>query len=320
MVKKNAITGILCLFSGMNKLLLQALFCFWCFSACRQGGSRQSVRVQESSKEDGKGSSQKEGITDLDTSMVSLKTFKAVALTDVISQVWKFEDADKSHWNELFWDSVTDKRQYPELAFFPDHFVTANARCRLQMGQWRLNKDTRELGLQFKGSSQTYIIREIAVKQMELAWNKTDGPVSIKLSAQAIVHKRPLDDPFYPANNQWRIKPAAPETREQLRLRVKNCVHFYSLFFLDNHFRQETDISFIGLPSCFVWYNGGIGMQAKPELDKKWIDCFYSSNQAYTGYELVESILGQHVLKWPEHPTSWVKQTGEVLGQLAAKL
>jgi hypothetical protein len=307
--------------SSMNKMILPALFCFWCLSACRQGGSRHTIRAAESSKEDLKASPRQEGITDLDSSMVSLKTSKAVALTDVISQVWKFEDADKPHWNELFWDSVTDKRQYPELALFPDHSVTANARCGLQTGQWRLNKDTRELGLQFKGGGKTtYIISEIALKQMSLVWNKTDGPASIKLSAEALVHKRPLDDPFYPANNQWRIKPAASETHEQIRQRVKGCVHFYSLFFLDNHFRQETDISFIGLPSCFVWYNGGIGMQAKLELDKKWIDCFYNSDQAYTGYEMVSSLLGQHVLKWPEHPTSWVEQTGEVLGQLAAKL
>ncbi len=307
--------------SVMNKMILPALFCFWCFSACRQSVSRHTIRTAESSKEDGKASPGQEGIKDLDTSMVSLKTATAVALTDVISQVWKFEDADKPHWNEIFWDSVTDKRQYPELALFPDHSVTANARCVLQIGQWRLNKDTRELGLLFRGGGKTtYLIRDIALKQLSLVWNKTNGPATIKLSAEALVYKRPLDDPYYPANNQWRIKPAASETHEQIRQRVKGCVHFYSLFFLDNHLRQETDISFIGLPSCFVWYNGGIGMQAKLELDKKWIDCFYNSDQAYTGYEMVSSLLGQHVLKWPEHPASWVEQTGEVLGQLAGKL
>jgi hypothetical protein len=312
----------------MNKMIFPALFCFLCFSACRHGGSRHRTRAQEGSNKELKSAVVKGEIMDLDTSLLSLKRSRAVALADVVSQLWKFEDADKPHWNELFWDSVTDKRQYPELALFPDHSVTANARCSLQIGQWRLNKDTRDLRLQFKdGTSRSYTIREIALKQMELTWNKneapakgTSSPIFIKLSAEAIVHKRASEDPFYPANNQWRIKPAASETHEQIRLRLKNCVHFYSLFFLDNHQRQETDISFIGLPSCFVWYNGGIGMQAKPELDKKWIDCFYSGDQAFTAYEMVASVLGQHVLKWPEHPTSWVEQTGQVLGQLADRL
>lgn len=320
MVKDNAIAGNLCLFGVMNKLVFLCLYCLWGFSACRQGGSRHKGGGRDSVDNLLQDAGQPIGITDLDTSMISLKTSRSVALTDVISQVWKFEDADRPHWNEIFWDTVTDTRQYPELALFPDHAVTANARCRLQLGKWTLNKDTRELVLHWQdGSSRTYIVRDIALKQLELVWNRNDGAADIRLSAEALIHKRPVEDPFYPANSQWRIKPAAAETNEQLHIRVRDCVHFYSLFFLDNHQRQETSISFSGLPSCFIWYNGGIGMQPKATLDKKWIDCFYSDEQAYAAYELLSTQLGKHALKWPEHPTSWVKQTGEVLEQLAEK-
>jgi hypothetical protein len=34
---------------------------------------------------------------------------------------------------------------------------------------------------------------------------------------------------------------------------------------------------------------------------------------------MISDELGKHGLKWPEHPTSWVKQTGEVLQQLTDK-
>lgn len=303
----------------MNKMIFWGLFCFWTLTACRQGSARH--------KGEGKGSDEKVvpdagqpiSITDLDTSMVSLKTSKAVALSDVVSQLWKFTDADKSHWNEIFWDSVTDTRQYPEWVLFPDHSITADARCGMKIGQWQLNKDTRELILKYQGTSQTYLVRDIALKQLELIGKKEDGAVELRLSADALVHKRPVEDPFYPANNQWRIKPVSSETHDQIRTRIKGCVHFYSLFFLDNHQRQATEISFSGLPSCFIWYNGGIGMQPRTTLDKKWIDCFYSSAEAYVAYDLLSTQLGKHELKWPEHPTSWVKQTGDVLEQLANK-
>lgn len=305
----------------MNKMIFFSLFCFWTLAACQGGKSRHRNKAQDTSIITGKDVSEKTD-PDLDTALLSLKTERSVALTDVLSQVWKFEENDKLEWNELFRDSVSDPRQYPQLVLFSDHYVTLNARRGLQMGQWQLNKDTRELLLHWswpaKGQT-TYIIRDIALKQLELEWNSPDGPVVIKLSANAIVHKRPAEDPFYAANNQWRIKPSAPETSEQIRLRVKNCVHFYSLFYQDNHQREETQISFSGFPTCFIWYNGGIGIEPRETLDKSWIDCFYSNAQAMQGYKLIEAELEKHALKWPEHPTSWVKQTGEVLEQLAGK-
>jgi hypothetical protein len=61
-------------------------------------------------------------------------------------------------------------------------------------------------------------------------------------------------------------------------------------------------------------------MLEKDDLDKKWINCFYSDTQALKGYEMVASLLGRHKLKWPEHPTSWVKEIAEVLDQLCDKL
>lgn len=252
-----------------------------------------------------------------DSAMYSLKAAKMVALEAVIGQLWKFEDADKAHWNEIFWDTAIDTRQYPELALFPDHSVTINPRCGLKVGKWMLDKDSRELSLRLAdGSAKVYTVREIALKQMELSC----GPAIIRLTSAALVHKRLADDPFYPTNNRWRIKPARPETREEIRSRVKSCLHFYSLFFLDNHQRQETDISFSGLPSCFIWYNGGIGVQERSDLDHKWINCFYSTYQAFQAYDMLASLLASHSLKWPENPTSWVKQTGEVLDQMVHKL
>jgi hypothetical protein len=257
-----------------------------------------------------------------DTSILSLKSLAKISFEDVISQVWKMDDADRPHWNQIFWDSVTDTRQFPEIALFRDFSVTENARCGLQMGKWHVNKDTRELILRFtNGLSKTYTIRNITVKQMELGWKKGENDEAIiTLKADAMAHKRPGEDPFYPANNQWRIKPPVSETGEQIRLRVKGFVHFFALFYWDSYRRQGMDISYSGLPCCFEWFNGGIGMQSKADLDKRWMRCFYSDEQAIRGYGMLADILERHELKWPENPTSWVQQTAQVLDQMEQKL
>jgi hypothetical protein len=304
----------------MNKPLLFYLSCLLLLTACRGRTARgNSVKTQDTVVAVQDITADKR-TDNLDTSMVSLKTFRTLSLDDALSQVWAFDDADKTHWNNIFWDSVTDTRQFPELALFPDHSAVLNPRCGIKLGKWDLDKENGEMSLQWKdGSADLFIVRQRALKQMELVWHRGGDLALVRLKSDAIVHRQAAEDPYYPSNNKWRIKPPARETRDQLRQRIKGCVHFYALFFSDNHKRQATDISFSGLPSCFEWYNGAIGMQSKSGLDKRWIACFYSEDQAYTAYDIVADELGKHNLKWPEHPTSWVKQTGEVLQQLADK-
>ena len=305
----------------MNKFIVLSLVCSGLFAACGEG-SRNHKHKEEDGLIRSPADMPAAAIVaeEPDTSLISLRSYKTVSLTDAVSQLWKFDDADQPHWNEVFWDSVADARQNPELALFPDHTFTENARCGIQMGKWEVNKSSRELILApGHGRQQTYILREIALKRMEIARQEKDGVAVIKVSADGLVHRRPEEDPFHPSNNQWRIKPLAAETPAQIRLRVRECIHFYSLFFLDNRQRRSKEISFTGLPSCFVWYNGGIGVPLRNELDKKWIDCFYSGDQAMTAYDMVATELDRHELNWPEHPTSWVQQTGEVLDQLSHK-
>ena len=302
----------------MNKPLL-FLYCLAAAASCRNTGAHPKSKVTIDTITAGKMAAVPATI-EPDTSMVALKTFQTLSLDDAISQLWIFEDADKTHWNKIFWDTVTDTRQYPELALFRDHSALLNPRCGLKIGTWNLDKENGEMSLLWKdGSADLFIVRQRALRQMELAWHRGGDLALVRLKSDAIVHKHAVEDPYYPSNVKWMIRPAAKETREQLRHRIKDCVHWYALFFMDNHNRQETEISFSGLPSCFEWYNGGIGMQSKSGLDKKWIACFHSEDQAYTAYDIIAGELGKHELKWPEHPTSWVKQTGEVLHQLADK-
>jgi hypothetical protein len=189
------------------------------------------------------------------------------------------------------------------------------------MGSWNLNKANRLLELKYlDGTHKNYQIARWSLSEVILQSALPGGSEVLKFSSVAVIHKQMQDDPFYPANNLWRLKPAAEETDDQLQKRIKACVHFYALFFQDNYRRHEGDISFIGLPSCFVWYNGGISLSPIIELDKKWINCFYSQDQAMRGYEILSTLLNKHELKWPSHGASWVAEIQSVLDQMCSKL
>jgi hypothetical protein len=258
---------------------------------------------------------------DLDTSLISLKSLPGVPLNDAICQLWKMDDAGQKHWNELFWDSIDNKRKFPELALYKDFSATENARCTVRFGKWKIDKNRRLLLLSFIDGTHTfYFIEKISLQKMTVVQKMGDDEVTISFSSDGLSRKQFIDDPFYPSNNQWRIKPKFPETEQKILERMKQCVHFYSLFFQDNHQRQETDISFSGLPNCFEWYNGGIGLVDKLDLDKKWLNCFYSEKEAFKGYEMLKMLIERQELNWPKNPTGWINQTHEILNQIHDKL
>ncbi|HLK30579.1 MAG TPA: hypothetical protein VKT28_18505 [Puia sp.] len=264
----------------------------------------------------------KEDSIQLDTTTItSLKSLKAAPLNEALSQLWKMDDVSQKYWNYLMWDSGVDKRKYPELALYKDFSATENARCKIRMGKWKINKESRELLLNFTdGSNEKYFVKKILLQKIVLTKKINDEDVDITFISDGLAQKNLTKDPFYPANNLWRIKPKQSETDEQILWRVKQCVHFYSLFFSDNHRRAATEIAFDGLPNCFQWYNGGIGVPQELDLDKKWMDCFYSEKEALRGYHLLRILIEKHVLVWPENPTSWIQETHEMLDQIYDKL
>jgi len=297
----------------MYKLLLIYCVCLTALPACSHKKIKHVIHSKTVSTDTVK--------EELDTSLISLKSFAALPLNEAFCQLWKMDDADQKHWNKLLWDSVSDKRKYPELALFGDFSVTENARCQVRFGKWKVDKKRRELLLNFTdGTHKTYFIKKILLQKMVVSQTMGDEDADITFVSDGLAQKQLTDDPFYPFNNLWRIKPKKSETDQQILNRVKQCVHFYSLFFQDNHQRQETDISFTGLPNCFEWYNGGIGLPLELDLDKKWIDCFYSEKEALRGYHMLKVLIEAHKLKWPENPTSWIKQTHEILDQIHDKL
>lgn len=203
------------------------------------------------------------------------------------------------------------------FTFFDDGVMVQNPRDNMKTGKWTLDEKSKIIHMIFdNGSSTDFTVDAIGVKSLLL---KAGKDKAVKYVADGKKHKIVSDDPFYPANNKWRIKPTHSETGSEIKSRVIQCVLFYNKFFQDNGDRNEKVISFYGIPSCFKWYQGGISVNNKDKLSKKWIDCFFNTDQAVQGQQLLENIISKKY-KWNRQEPSWIKQSAGVLLQIADSL
>ena len=200
------------------------------------------------------------------------------------------------------------------FCFFKDGTVVQNPRDIMMTGKWRYDTLTRHILLVFKDASTAdYKVKTISVHRMELQSINGEAKVFI---ADGLQQNNVTDEPFYPANNAWRIKPAKAETDNEIKNRVVECLMFYHKFLQDNIDRKNKMISFYGLPSCFKWYAGGISIINKNKLSQKWKDCFYNPGQAIKAQQLLENNISKKY-KWDKAEQNWVKQSANILLQIA---
>ena len=203
---------------------------------------------------------------------------------------------------------------YRGFSFFKDGKVTVNPRDNISLGKWTLNDATKIIDIDLaNGQTKKYKIGAIGAMQLLLV-NMADKTKTEYIS-DAKSQLDPNDDPFYGDNNKWRIKPSKAETDSAIKLRVQQCILFYAKFMTDNVKRTDNRISFIGLPSCFKWYSGGISIMSKEKLEEKWINCFYNEAQAMKAHTMLDNIISKKY-KWDKDERNWVSQSADVVRQL----
>ena len=198
--------------------------------------------------------------------------------------------------------------------FFNNGIVVQNPRDYMKIGKWHYDTLTKHIILVFKDAATAdYKVKSLDVHRLEL--QAGNGEVAVYKS-DGLQRTDVNDEPFYPANNIWRIKPASAETNTEIKNRVVSCLLFYHKFLQDNTDRHAKMISFYGLPSCFKWYAGGISIINKDKLSQKWKDCFYSPEQAIKAQQLLENNISKKY-KWDKAEQNWVKQSAGILLQIA---
>ena len=202
----------------------------------------------------------------------------------------------------------------PGLVFLRDSSLVENPRGELRFGKFSLS-DKKIRATFADGGVATYIIKSLHPTELELERNEKNNQTTLHLKGEGKPFNSGIQNPYEPSLNLWRIRPKNPETKEQLVQRVKQFVQFYANFFNDNVQKGSKEIDFIGLPSCFKWYNGGIYVQGENKLDKKFIQCFYSKDQALEARQILVDALTKKY-KWDTSEPDWIKQTAPVLQQI----
>jgi hypothetical protein len=260
----------------------------------------------------------RETIATGDTTLYRLSTFKKSDLRDDLCQSWELRKSEASTSPELIYDPEGNLI-HPQYNFFKDGSVLENPRHQVRLGKWKISgRDTISISLN-DSTERKWLISDLDSRELRLTGKNVDGKkILLNLSGNGLVHRNMYNDPFHPVNNQWRIKPDRALDTAAIKQRVIDCIKFYSLFYRDHLLRNRSVINFEGLPKIFNWYNNGLGLPEKSEVDISWINCFYDRKEAMMGYYFLERLLGDYDYEWPQktNDTDWWHRTHYVLEQI----
>lgn len=241
-------------------------------------------------------------------------------LKDIICQCWDYK-SDIAALDAEPVESSLDivLRGY---CFFRDGSMIKNPRGELSMGKWDLDTTQKPIVVNIQlnnGEKEKFFIAYLMPYRLVLADRKEGRKLLTEMSSEAFRHLDDEQDPFYKKNIAWRIKPSSPESTEEIKQRLKACLHFFTLFYDRHIFSEQSTINFGGLPSCFRWYSGGIYLQKKEVLSRQWIRCFYNEEQAMKAYAMADELLSKKY-NWPKNEPNWLGKNVAVLRQMEAKL
>jgi hypothetical protein len=227
-------------------------------------------------------------------------------MKDILCQDWEnAEDAADASGLDI--TSALDI-MYRGYSFFVDGNVVKNPRQDISMGKWVLNDLVKPISISMtfdNGKNETYQLAYLSPDKMKLAKITGEEKTTTDFSSEAIKNTNVKDDPFYTSNILWRIKPTAAETDKQIKQRLKDCIHFFILFYQQKIDAKSKAVTFVGLPTCFTFYSGGVSVQDENKLTKKWIDCFYNREQALKARRLADRLIREH-FKLPSSASNWL--------------
>ena len=247
--------------------------------------------------------------------LVDLKGTRNIA--DLLCQGWELEDDLDAITNNSSSMGILPFRSF---YFAADFTFVKNPRNAIQFGHWVYNDAAKTITLNYQdGGKDVYKIAAISATELIVINSGIESITKLKFVSKGKRYGNKTEDPYYTSNNEWRQAPKKTESDSLIRRRLKDCLHFYILYYRDNLAKEDKVISFYGFPTCLKWYAGGIFMVKQSELTDNWFQCFYNKDQAMKAYKMMEGIVGKKY-KWPKENMGWVKKNLLVLEQMQDKL
>ena len=236
-----------------------------------------------------------------------------------LCQYWDVTDAESPMYSDVYDHQAGDIYNYPGIIFMTDSTFLENPLSAMRYGKFIFKGKT--INAQFDdGTKAIYTIQNIQGDSMEFRRVEKNHTTILYVKGNRVFWPDASLNPFNKINSKWRIKALKSESVDELKERLKGCVQFYEYIFLGNSESKNTDVDFRGLPTCFKWYQGGILVMSEKHIDRKWVNCFYSEEQALQARQMMEDAVTTKKYDWDTTQTNWLKQTANVLKQIHDKM
>lgn len=179
------------------------------------------------------------------------------------------------------------------LALFPDKKGVSISGNKYTPFIWRFINKNNSIVLDHKNDTKD-TINFIELKNKEernylTADQRSIGKIELYSSADML--KNYKNDPFYPENNAWRIKPAVEENQIEILKRLGNYIRHYTYILKASLERNNEIISFTYSMGIIRIYSGAVGILETEQIPDRWFKCFYNKNQAMQAYEIYGELL-----------------------------
>lgn len=244
-----------------------------------------------------------------------------------ITQIWelsdiKFDNKEGSEKMDLFSEAISKSVMQDglKLSIFPDGHGTEFHGEKYRTFKWQLTDNSDGLVMRFNNETDTlHFIQLEERKEKKYLTLEYSNLGKFEFLAYQAMLKNPINDPFHPANNEWRIKPKKEESELELKQRLENYVKHYTCILKASMERDEDILSFEKSMGIIKIYRSGIGVIKEANVSDTWKACFFNDEQAEQTRTYYREYLTKDKFKGARSG-SWVKDDYEILLNLYRKI
>jgi len=215
---------------------------------------------------------------------------------------WRLYDVEQPKGNSKAGDDFSSMADLKELVkegetlsfFEDDSFSDIKGDGVYATGSWNFLVKNKSLSLIRAGKPSSPVVIKIeknATGKQVLSFLAEDKNLLVKYIKEAVPLKEFANDPFYKANNQWRLKPAQAEDSIQLTGRLTNYLKHLAFILKAAQERKQEVVSFEFSQGPVKIYNGGIGIHPYEIVPAMWKKCFFNEADAIATYSSYETYL-----------------------------
>ncbi|WP_221391645.1 hypothetical protein [Dyadobacter sp. NIV53] len=198
------------------------------------------------------------------------------------------------------------------LSFFPDNsFTEVKENGEYTFGKWA--QADSSVSIVYPNKTEKYKLLFSRGKRglREVKLESLTGK-SILLAGFGKRMEKYQEDPFYPSNNAWRVKPSAVESDKQIRSRLIRYLSHSAYLLKAADTRKQQIISWEFSKGIIKIYNAGIGMIPKDQMPEVWINSFHSPEDALKAYDMLDDYLRTTSYKG-DATGNWVRDDYNIL-------